>query len=319
MAEAIALAPPRVRLKKIRAPGTWAILGGLLIAFSALSPNFLAPGNLTNIGLQSAILLLLALPMTLIILTEGLDLSMGALMALVSMTVALLSAQGLPVSVAVLGGLAVGTVGGIVNGVLIATFDIPPFIATIGTLGMYQGLALVLTDGQSVVDMSPAIPAFFSARLLGIPSALIVAAAAYGVFHYVLYHTGIGTSVFALGGNRDAWKLAGGSVTKSLIAVYAIGGLMVGIAGFLFTARASAGHPTASLGMEFDAIAAVALGGTSFEKGNGWLFGTVLGVLAIGVLRNGLNLLGYPSSVQVVSVGVLVILALFLDGIRAKA
>lgn len=318
MAE-LTLARPLASLRRTRAPGIWIIVAALVTVFGSLSPSFLSVANFTNIGLQSSILLLLALPMTLILLTEGLDLSMGALMALVSMTVALVSASGYAVPVAVLAGLGVGLAGGLVNGVLVSQFRIPPFIATIGTLGMCQGIALVLTDGQSVVNMSEAIPAFFEARVLGIPVPLLIAAVAYAGFHYALYHTRFGTSVFALGGNPDAWKLAGGSIPRCLVAVYALGGLMVGIAGFLFTARASAGHPTASLGMEFDAIAAVALGGTSFEKGNGWLFGAVLGTVAIGVLRNGLNLLGFPSSVQVVSVGLLVILTLLIGGFGTRS
>lgn len=303
---------------RVRSPGIWVILALLVALFSVVSPRFLSQANITNIALQSSILLMLALPMTLIILTEGLDLSMGALMALGSMAVALLSAAGYPLLVALCGGIAVGTLGGIVNGVLIARLDIPPFIATIGTLGVFQGLAVVLTDGQSVVDISESIPDFFLASVFDIPAPVILSAAAYAVFHYLLYRTRFGVSVVALGGNRDAWNLAGGNVQRQLLAVYALGGFMVGVASFMFTARMSAGHPTASLGMEFDAIAAVALGGTSFDKGNGWLFGTVLGVVAIGILRNGLNLLGFPSSIQVVSIGLLVLLALFIDGVRTK-
>ncbi len=303
---------------EIRAPGIWIILAALLLVFATTTPRFLSAANLTNIGLQSSILLLLALPMTLVILTEGLDLSMGALMALVSMIVGLTSAAGYPVPVSIAAGLMVGLAGGILNGLLVAKLDMPPFVATLGTLGMAQGLAVVLTDGQSVVDLADAIPAIFSVAVFGVPLPIWLSVAAYSVTHYILYHTQFGVSIFAIGGNRDAWKLSGGNVDRCLIGVYAFAGVMVGIAGFLFTSRMSAGHPTASLGMEFDAMAAVALGGTSFEKGNGWLFGTVLGVLAIGVLRNGLNLLGFPSSVQVVSVGVLVLIALFIDGLRSK-
>ncbi|QCI65320.1 ABC transporter permease [Phreatobacter stygius] len=300
----------------VRSPGIWVILALLILVFAVTAPGFLSQRNITNIGQQSSILLILALPMTLIILTEGLDLSMGALTGLVSMGIALTSSLGYPVPVAILVGLSIGFAGGLFNGVLVAKLQIPPFVGTLGTLGMAQGLAVVMTDGQSIVDIADAIPDFYSARVLGMPAPVLVAVIAYAVTHFLLYRTQFGVAVFALGGNREAWKLAGGHVDRCLIAVYGFAGLMVGIAGFLFTARMSAGHPTASLGMEFDALAAVALGGTSFERGNGWLFGTVLGVLAIGVLRNGLNLLGFASSMQVVSVGLLVLVALFIDGFR---
>ena len=151
------------------------------------------------------------------------------------------------------------------------------------------------------------------------PVPIVMALVTYAAFHGLLYHTRFGTYIFALGGNREALRYAGLSPNKLLIAVYAIGGAMAGIAGLLMTARMNSGHPTAGLGLEFDAIAAVAVGGTSFERGNGWLLGTLLGVLSVGVLRNGLNLISLPSSVQVASVGVLVIVALFLDGLRSRA
>jgi ribose transport system permease protein len=192
-------------------------------------------------------------------------------------------------------------------------------VATLGTLGMAQGLCLIVSDGQSVVGIPRAVRDIYSATLAGLPVPVVVALIAYAVFHVLLYHTRFGTYIFALGGNREALRYAGLSPAKWLIGVYTIGGLMAGIAGLLMTARMNAGHPTAGLGLEFDAIAAVAVGGTSFERGNGWLFGTMLGVIAVGVLRNGLNLLALPSSLQVASVGFLVIVALFLDGLRSRS
>jgi ribose transport system permease protein len=149
-----------------------------------------------------------------------------------------------------------------------------------------------------------------------LPTPIAIAALAYLAIHLLLYKTRFGAYVFALGGNREALTLAGINARFHLIAVYALGGLMAGLAALLLTARINSGHPTAAIGMEFDAIAAVAVGGTSFERGKGWLFGTVLGVLAVGVLRNGLNLLSVPSSVQVSAIGVLVIVALLIDAFR---
>jgi len=144
-----------------------------------------------------------------------------------------------------------------------------------------------------------------------------MAGVAYAVMHGILYHTRLGTYVSALGGNREALRHAGINDRLVLAVIYGIGGLMSGVAALLLTSRISSAHPTAAIGMEFDAIAAVAVGGTQFERGEGWLLGTLLGVIAIGVLRNGLNLLGTSSSVQVICVGLLVIFALFLDGLRS--
>jgi ribose transport system permease protein len=287
--------------------------------FGTIAPGFLSLANISNVLLQSTILTMLALPMTLIIMTEGLDLSMGAVVTLTSLMVALVSLATGSMLLGLAAAIGVGIAFGVLNGWLVALSGIPPFVATLGTLGMAQGLCLIVSDGQSVVGIPRAVREIYSATLAGLPVPVVIALIAYGVFHVLLYHTRFGTYIFALGGNRDALRYAGLSPAKWLIGVYTIGGLMAGIAGLFMTARMNAGHPTAGLGLEFDAIAAVAVGGTSFERGNGWLFGTVLGVIAVGVLRNGLNLLALPSSLQVASVGVLVIVALFLDGLRSRS
>jgi ribose transport system permease protein len=183
-------------------------------------------------------------------------------------------------------------------------------------LGVAQGLCLVLTDGQSVVGLPAELQVFYAGSLLGIPIPVLIAAVCYAAMHFILYHTRLGTYVPALGGNREALRHAGANHRMVLAVIYGIGGLMAGVAALLLTSRINSAHPTAAIGMEFDAIAAVAVGGTQFERGEGWLFGTLLGVLAIGVLRNGLNLLAMPSSVQVICVGLLVIVALLIDGLR---
>jgi ribose transport system permease protein len=175
-----------------------------------------------------------------------------------------------------------------------------------------------VTDGQSVVGIPPSIEHIYSGTVAGIPWPIVIAALAYLATHVLLYHTRFGTYVFALGGNREALRVAGISVRGMLVRVYAFGGVMAGFAALLMTARLNSAHPTAGIGMEFDAIAAVAVGGTSFERGNGWLLGTLLGVIALGVLRDGLNLLAVPSSTQVACIGALVIIALFIDGLRSE-
>jgi len=299
-------------------PGVAIVLVVLCAVFGATSPGFATPANIANILTQSTILLLLALPMTVIIMTEGLDLSIGAVLTFASIVLAVtVIATGSP-TLGFMAALGVGLCFGLGNGVLIAVFDIPPFITTLGTLGIAQGLSLLVTDGQSVVGIPRSIEQIYSGTAAGIPFPIIIAALAYFITHALLYHTRFGTYVFALGGNREALRVAGISVRGMLIRVYVFGGLMAGFAALLMTARLNSAHPTAGIGMEFDAIAAVAVGGTSFERGNGWLLGTLLGVIAVGVLRNGLNLLAVPSSVQVACIGALVIVALFIDGMRAE-
>jgi len=301
-----------------RVPGVAIALVGLCGIFAATSPGFATPANIANVLTQSTILLLLALPMTLIIMTEGLDLSMGAVLTFASIVLAMIAVGTGSITLAVAGGLAVGLCFGFLNGALIALLDIPPFITTLGTLGIAQGLSLVVTDGQSVVGIPRTIEAFYSGTVAGIPLPIIIAALAYTLTHVLLYRTRFGTYIFALGGNREALKVAGISVRGMLIRVYMFGGLMAGFAALLMTARLNSAHPTAGIGMEFDAIAALAVGGTSFERGNGWLLGTLLGVVTVGVLRNGLNLLAVPSSAQVACIGALVIAALFIDGLRGE-
>ena len=298
--------------------GALLTLVGLCVLFSWVTDTFLTGDNLLNIATQSTVLLLIALPMTLIIMTEGLDLSIGAVLTVTNVVLAMIAVQTGGVWLALLAALAVGAVFGLANGTLVARLGIPPFVATLGTLGVAQGLALVLTDGQSVVGIPESVQFFYSGTLLGVPLPLWIGGLAYLVFHGVLYHTRFGTYIFALGGNREALSLAGVRTRVYWIAVYVLGGVMAGLAALVLTARISSGHPTAALGMEFDAIAAVALGGTSFEKGKGWLLGTLLGVLAVGVLRNGLNQVGVNSAVQVSAIGFLVIFALMIDAYRGR-
>ncbi len=300
-------------------PGVAVVLVLLSALFAMVAPGFLSAANLSNVLMQSTILLMIALPMTLIIMTEGLDLSVGAVLTLASVVLALTVVATGSFILGLATALAVGLAFGVLNGILVAWMAIPPFVATLGTLGVAQGLALIVSDGQSVVGVPPSILFIYSGKVSGVPMPIILGGAAYLFFHVLLYHTRFGTYVPALGGNREALKLAGVPDRGMLIAVYGLGGIMAGVAAMLLTARMNAGHPTAALGMEFDAIAAVAVGGTSFERGNGWLFGTLLGVFAVGILRNGLNLMAVPSSAQVACIGVLVILALYIDSLRGPS
>ncbi|MFP3562824.1 ABC transporter permease [Paraburkholderia sp. SIMBA_030] len=308
----------RVSVMRKRRPVPSIVAASVVLAAAAMLgvPGFASSGNITNIGLQVSILLMIAMPMTLVILSEGLDLSVGALLSLCAVVFAQTLGLGWGIALALCASVAVGMLAGLFNGALIAKLGLPPFVVTLGTLGIAHGIALVLTDGNAVVVGNPSVALLYAWTLLGIPFPVIVALLAYALTHLLLYHTRFGTYVFAIGGNRDALLLAGIKAKVFHIAIYVFGGLMVGLAALVLVGRMNSAEPTSAIGMEFDAIAAVVLGGTSFERGEGWLFGTVMGVLTIGVLRNALNLLGIESSLQVVSVGMLVLLVVVIDSVR---
>lgn len=299
-------------------PGAAYLLAGTVVVFAIVAHAFATLPNVLNIGVQSSVLLLLALPMTLVIMTEGIDLSMGAVLSLcgVVMATTLVNDKGLAAALAA--AVGVGVAFGAANGVLVVGLGLPPFVATLGTLGIAQGLALVLTGGQSVVGIGDALPALYAQEPLGVPFSIWVALTAFLVFRFALARTRFVSYASAIGGNREALVLAGVPANLYHVGVYALGGLMAGLAALLLTGRISSGHPTAAIGMEFDAVAAVIVGGTSFERGKGSLVGTLVGVLTIGVLRNGLNLVDVPSSLQVASIGVLVVVALVIDSVLKR-
>ncbi|HEY9278979.1 MAG TPA: ABC transporter permease [Eoetvoesiella sp.] len=294
-------------------PSIVAICIALTLGSALLVNGFTLTPNLTNIGLQASILLMLSMPMTLVIMSEGLDLSVGALLSLCSVVLAqsLVAGHGIMFSLGL--SMLVGLAFGLFNGALVALLALPPFVVTLGTFGVAQGAALVLTDGNSVAGFGPAISSFYASSVAGIPLPVLIAAGCWLLTHVLLYHTRFGTYVFAIGGNRDALVLAGVRTNLYHIGIYALTGLVVGVTAVLLTGRMNSAHPTGAIGMEFDAIAAVVLGGTAFEKADGWLFGTVMGVLTICILRNMLNLLGIESSLQMVSIGILVLLVILID------
>ncbi|WP_137391010.1 ABC transporter permease [Rhodoligotrophos defluvii] len=297
-------------------PGAALLIPVMAVVIAVIEPRFLSLSNMTNLGLQGSMLLMVALPMTLVILTEGLDLSAGAMLSLAGVIVGLVLLSGWGVPAAAGAALLAGLIIGAINGLLIGRFGLPTFVVTLGTLGLAHGAALVLSGGNVVAGFESPLPDFYWSRVLGIPAPVVVALAAYVAFHLLLYRTAFGSYVFALGGNKDALRLAGVRADLIHVLVYVIASVTVAASALLLVGRMASAHPTVTLGTEFDAIAAVVLGGTSFERGRGWLFGTVLGVAAITVLRNGMSLLAIEPSLQVASVGVLVILILLFDRAR---
>jgi ribose transport system permease protein len=321
MAEASTLHPQQIRPSPVRdllrrTPGAFYLLAVMGAVLSVGTPGFFSAANLTNVTLQVAVLTIVALGMTLVILTEGIDLSLGPVLGLCGVVAALMVTGGHSLLAAVAAAFAIAGALGLLNGSLIAIVGMPPFIVTLGTFGIAQSIATVLTKGDSVVALPDYYRWFNDGVLLSIPVPLWATAAVFACTWLLLYHTRFGRYVFAIGGNRKALELAGTRVGVYHVAVYVYAGLLTAIASFIMTARMNAAHPTIGVGLEFDAIAAVILGGTSFEKGNGGIAGTVVGALAVGVLRNGLNLLGVGTEWQVAIVGVVIISAVGLDSLR---
>ena len=301
-----------------RIPGVAFILLAMVVAFQVGNPRFLSTVNLANVGLQASLLMMLALPMTLVILTSGLDLSVGALIGLAAVIIGSLLLAGWSTFTALAAAAGSGIVVGLLNGFMISYLRLPAFVVTLGTMGLCEGLALALTNGEPIGGFTPAVETFYRSAVFGVPTPVLVAAAFYGILSLVLYRTRFGIYIVAIGGNKDAVHLAGIRADLVHLAVYVVCSVSVAFSAVLLLGRANSAHPTVAIGMEFEAIAAVVLGGTSFEKGQGGLFGTVLGVLAITVLRNGLNLLSVDPSLQVVCVGLLLIAALLIDRNRKR-
>lgn len=299
-------------------PGAAWLLLLMGVAVPLAKPEFLAAQNLINIGLQAAVLAIVAMGMTLVILTEGIDLSVGPVLGLCGVAFALMMTAGYPLVACLLATAVAGTAVGALNGTLVAAVGMPPFIVTLGVFGMAQSVAMILTGGDSVTRLPEVVRLFNEGELLGLPAPLWASAAVFGLTYVLLYHTRFGRYTFAIGGNARALRLAGVRVAPWHIAVYAYAGLLTAVASLIMTARMNAAHPTIAVGLEFDAIAAVILGGTSFEKGRGSLVGTLLGVLAVCVLRNGLNLVGVPAEWQVATVGLVIIGAVALDARRHR-
>lgn len=292
---------------------------GLVISFlllctvlSLLSDRFLTLSNGINLLRQSTINGIIAVGMTFVILTAGIDLSVGAILALSTVVTADLLQMGVNVPLAVLAGLSLGTGLGLVNGAIITKARVPPFVATLGMMTVARGLALTYTQGRPITGLPDAFRFVGTGSLGPIPMPIVIAGLAFLASYVLLTRTRVGEYVFALGNNPVAARYAGIATDRYISFVYATSGLLAALAGMILVARLNSAQPTAAVGYEFDAIAAVVVGGTSFAGGEGGLGGTLLGVLVIAVLNNGLNLLNVSSFYQPVVTGVVIALALLL-------
>ena len=301
-------------------PAAAYLLAVLVIVFALTTAQFTSVRNLSNVALQAAALIIISLGMTLVILTEGIDLSLGAVLGLCGVVMSiLLVSRHVSLPVAIGAALLVGVAAGLCSGALVAYGGMPAFIVTLGVYGIAQSLAMVMTEGNSITGLPPAVRWFNEGTFLAVPVPIIAMLAVFALTWVLLYRTRFGRYVFAIGGNRRALELAGVPARAWLVAVYAYAGLLAALASFIMTARMNAAHPTIAIGLEFDAIAAVILGGTSFEKGYGGIWGTLVGALAIAVLRNGLNLMGVGADWQVAVVGLVIVAAVAFDALRRRS
>lgn len=284
----------------------------LCLALSILSDRFLTVNNLTNILRQSTINGIISVGMTLIILTRGIDLSVGSILALSAVITADMLQKGMPVYLAIPFGLLVGAGLGLISGWLVTKMKVPPFIATLGVMTFGRGLALTYTQGKSITGLPEAFRFSGVGYLGSIPMPIVIALVVFLVAYIALTRTKFGEYIYAIGNNEIAAKLSGISVKKYVASTYVITGALSALAGQILIARLNSAQPVTGIGFEFDAIAAVVVGGTSFEGGEGTITGTLLGVLIIAVINNGLNLLDVPSFYQAVVKGIVIALALLV-------
>jgi ribose transport system permease protein len=296
--------------------GVGAVLVILIVVLAIFAPNFTEPQNISNVLRQVSLNAVLATGMTFVILTAGIDLSVGSMVALCGVLAVFLFDQGVPAPLCVLGAVACGAACGAVNGVLIARAGLAAFIVTLGALTYLRGLAFVTTDAKPLI--APELGyAYLGAGSIGsIPVPAIIMAVVAIVGHVVLSRTVFGRHVYAVGDNPQAAELSGINVKSVLTRVYVIMGLCAGIGGIIFSARLYSGQPEGAAGYELDAIAAVVLGGTSLFGGVGRITGTIIGAFIIGVLNNGMVLLDIPFYYQLIVKGVVVIGAVLLDRLR---
>ncbi|MEH0367282.1 ribose ABC transporter permease [Vibrio mimicus] len=289
----------------------------LVVVVSFLNPNFFTVDNILNILRQTSVNAIIAVGMTLVILTAGIDLSVGSVLALCGAFAASLIAMEVPVLLAVPTALLAGAVLGAISGIIIAKGKVQAFIATLVTMTLLRGVTMVYTDGRPIstgfTDTADTFAWFGTGYALGIPVPVWLMVVVFAGAWYLLNHTRFGRYVYAVGGNESATRLSGINVDRVKIGVYAICGLLAALAGIIVTSRLSSAQPTAGMGYELDAIAAVVLGGTSLMGGKGRIMGTLIGALIIGFLNNALNLLDVSSYYQMIAKAVVILLAVLVD------
>jgi ribose transport system permease protein len=289
------------------------VITALWIGLSVASPFFLTYNNLFNLGRQTAINGIIALGMTFVIISGGIDLSVGSVVAICSLALALLLKGGVAILVGLAAAVVIALAAGFVNGLVVFEGNVPPFIATMGMMIVARGVGLVISKAQLISPLPRAFCDFAQAAPLGIPTLVIVLAVAAVACDLILRKTAFGRHVYALGSSREAARLSGIDIRRVTYGVYMICALLSGVAGILLTSRLGSGIPTSGQGYELDAIAAAVVGGASLNGAEGSIIGTVLGAFIMSTLRNGGNLLGLDPFYQNIIIGVLLVVTVFVD------
>lgn len=298
--------------------GSIVMLAVLVVLMSFTSKEFLTVHNLTNVVRQVSIFAIIGTGMTFVIITAGIDLSVGSLLALTScVAMTVIDETGIDY-LGVLVGLVIGALAGAANGVVIARFKVPPFIATLAGLTVYRGASLVVTHGLPIIKLEGSFRFIGSGMIGGIPVPVIIMIIVVAVMQIVLSRTAFGAYVYAVGGNEEAARLSGIKVGWVKFWSYVLCGFLAGLSGMILMARLSSAQPAVGEGFELDAIAAVVLGGTSLMGGRGAVWSTLIGALVIGILNNGMNLMGVHTHYQLVAKGFLIVLAVLLDDYLKK-
>lgn len=304
-------------LRRLAALGPLLALLLAVAFFATQSPRFLTLGNFSLVAQQVTVVGVLAIGQTLVILTAGIDLSCGMLMALGGVVMTLLAGQsGMHPALAILAGVGTTTLAGLVNGLLVTRVTLPPFIVTLGTMNIAFALTQIVSRSQTVTDLPPLLTALGNTvPLLGtrVAHGTLLLLALFALAWWLLRETAAGRHVYAVGNNREAARLAGIDTNRVLLAVYTLAGALYGVASLLAVARTGVGDPQAGQTENLDTVTAVVLGGTSLFGGRGLILGSLVGALIVGVFRNGLTLMGVSSVYQILVTGVLVILAVATD------
>lgn len=291
----------------------------MVIVFSLIEPIYLSQGNLIDIMDQSVINGLLALGITFAIITSGIDLSVGSIFAIVIVIVGDLLVRGMNPFVAILVGIALGFALGLFNGFLIAKLKLQPFIATLGTMSAYRGIAYILTGGWPVLNIPDSFRGLLNGNIFGnIPISIFILLSFALIGHIILKHTMLGTYIYALGGNEEATLLSGVNVNKAKIMAYAFSGAGAALAGMVLLARLGSGEPAAGQTYELNAIAAAAIGGASLAGGKGNMLGTLLGAILLSALNIGLIVVGVDTFWQYIATGAIIVIAAYFEVIQAK-
>ncbi|MGV2125734.1 ABC transporter permease [Agrobacterium vitis] len=297
----------------LRDAGTLIGLIVIMAVFAALVPGFLSERNLTNILQQSSINACLALGMTLVIISGGIDLSVGPTAAIAAVMTATLLLGGTPIPLAILAGLGIGAVCGFINGVLVAYIGLQPFIVTLGTLSTYRAIALIFTGGNPVLGIPPGFRALFNGTLIGLPIPVLIVAGVSVAAWVLLKKTPIGEYLMAVGGNEEAAYVAGVPIARTKITAYVISGGLAALASLILIGRLGAAEPILGNLWELDAIAAAAIGGASLMGGKGSIVGTILGAIILGAMRNGLTLMNVQAFYQLLATGLIILVAMMID------